>query len=377
MKELASRFEVNARTTKWRVSWATATIVTMNPQQVAHVWHRCKCSKPAAIATRPMAFSKIKSHIPHRIGASLSRNVETLTGALYKGVRPRSGASHQQTRPLSGASTITTLSSVEYPSTRLVTYPKSGLQDLVTRDGRSGVNRHSRLIGVDTTTCRIRHGSSHTLLRQLSTASNSKKRPYQRKLQASRSPVETGVNADKPTHQETTLRMRDKLSDEQRTVLDLVLKQGKSVFFTGPAGTGKSFLLRKIIEGLSIKYLGIDDECVAVTASTGLAAYSIGGRTLHSFAGIKLGTAPTTKLIMDIFKDKKVKLKRWLEVRVLIIDEVSMVDCTLFDKLDVIARAVRGVDKPFGGIQLVITGDFFQLPPVLQGQDTGNPRFCF
>lgn len=160
-------------------------------------------------------------------------------------------------------------------------------------------------------------------------------------------------------------------------MLDLVLNQGKSVFFTGPAGTGKSFLLRKIIEGLTIKYLDDSHRCVAVTASTGLAAYSIGGTTLHRFAGIGIGKAPTVKLIMDIFKDPKFKRKRWMDVQVLIIDEISMIESTLFDKLDMIARAVRGVDRPFGGIQLVITGDFFQLPPVIQGPDDGNPRFCF
>ncbi|KKY27895.1 putative mitochondrial dna helicase [Diplodia seriata] len=82
-------------------------------------------------------------------------------------------------------------------------------------------------------------------------------------------------------------------------------------------------------------------------------------------------------LISDIQKDKKFKLKRWKKVQVLIIDEISMIDSTLFDKLDTIARAVRKKDLPFGGIQLVITGDFFQLPPVLQGSDDGTPRFCF
>lgn len=167
------------------------------------------------------------------------------------------------------------------------------------------------------------------------------------------------------------------MSYEQTIVFDLVLNQGKSVFFTGPAGTGKSLLLRKIIESLRVRSLHNPNYCTAVTASTGLAAHSIGGTTLHRFAGIGLGKAPTTKLISDIFKDPKVKLMRWLTTEILIVDEISMIDSTLFDKLDVIARIVRGNNKPFGGIQLVLTGDFFQLPPVLEGPDDGSPRFCF
>ncbi|KAK0658589.1 ATP-dependent DNA helicase PIF1 [Lasiodiplodia hormozganensis] len=143
-----------------------------------------------------------------------------------------------------------------------------------------------------------------------------------------------------------------------------------------PAGTGKSLLLRNIIEGLEVKYLE-NPGCVAITASTGLAAYNIGGTTLHRFAGIGVGKAPTIKLIKEIFKDRKFKLKRWRDTKILIIDEISMVDSTLFDKLDVIARIVRQNNKPFGGIQLVLTGDFFQLPPVLEGPDDGSPRFCF
>lgn len=213
---------------------------------------------------------------------------------------------------------------------------------------------------------------SHPWLRQFSTTSGLAKKSSRQKRKAHQLQPET---ANTYKHQEKTLRLGDGLSKEQRIVLDLVLNQGKSAFFTGPAGTGKSLLLRKIIEGLTIKYLD-DSSCVAVTASTGLAAFNIGGTTLHRFAGIGLGKAPTTKLIQDIFKDK-FKLGRWTHVKVLVIDEISMVDSTLFDKLDIIARAVRGIDLPFGGIQLVITGDFFQLPPVLQGLDDGSPRFCF
>ena len=152
------------------------------------------------------------------------------------------------------------------------------------------------------------------------------------------------------------------LSDEQQHVLELVTEKKKSVFFTGSAGTGKSVLMREIISSLRQKYHR-DPERIAVTASTGLAACNVGGVTLHSFAGIGLGKEDIPELVKKIRKNQKAK-NRWHRTKVLIIDEVSMVDGELFDKLEAIARQIRGNARPFGGIQLVITGDFFQLPPV-------------
>ena len=152
------------------------------------------------------------------------------------------------------------------------------------------------------------------------------------------------------------------LSDEQRSVVNLVAEQKRSVFFTGSAGTGKSVLLREIIKVLRENFKREIDR-VAVTASTGLAACNVGGVTLHSFAGIGLGKEAVPELVKKIKRNAKAK-QRWLRTKVLIIDEISMVDGDLFDKLEAIARAIRNNGRPFGGIQLVITGDFFQLPPV-------------
>lgn len=152
------------------------------------------------------------------------------------------------------------------------------------------------------------------------------------------------------------------LSEEQTSVLNLVAEQKKSVFFTGSAGTGKSVLLREIIKVLRDKHKREPDQ-VAVTASTGLAACNVGGVTLHSFAGIGLGKEAVPELVKKIKRNAKAKM-RWLRTKVLIVDEISMVDGDLFDKLEAIARAIRNNGRPFGGIQLVITGDFFQLPPV-------------
>lgn len=165
------------------------------------------------------------------------------------------------------------------------------------------------------------------------------------------------------------------LSSEQQKVLRLVVEQGKSVFFTGSAGTGKSVLLREIIRSLKRKYPR--PEGVAITASTGMAACNIGGTTIHSFAGIGLGKEPVDQLVNKIKKNPKSR-SRWQRVHVLVIDEVSMVDGELFDKLAGIAESLRGkagASKPFGGIQLIVTGDFFQLPPVAKGSSAS--KFAF
>eukprot|EP00667_Euglena_gracilis_P002552 EG_transcript_2552 len=156
------------------------------------------------------------------------------------------------------------------------------------------------------------------------------------------------------------------LSPEQQEVATL-LQAGHSVFCTGSAGTGKSFLLHKVIASLPA-------ASTFVTASTGVAAVNIGGSTLHSFAGIQQGAGPAEELLR-LVRGNAAARQRWRDCRFLIIDEVSMVDAPLLTKLDAIARAVRGrPNSPFGGIQLLLTGDFFQLPPVARD---GPADFCF
>ncbi|KAK5989155.1 ATP-dependent DNA helicase PIF1 [Cladobotryum mycophilum] len=165
------------------------------------------------------------------------------------------------------------------------------------------------------------------------------------------------------------------LSSEQEHVLDLVVNQNKSVFFTGPAGTGKSVLMRAIINKLRAKYSREPDR-IAVTASTGLAACNIGGITLHSFSGIGLGKEDASALVKKIRRNQKAK-NRWLRTKCLIIDEISMVDGDLFDKLSQIGRTIRNNGRPWGGIQLILTGDFFQLPPVPDGAQKRDVKFAF
>jgi ATP-dependent DNA helicase PIF1 len=164
------------------------------------------------------------------------------------------------------------------------------------------------------------------------------------------------------------------LTDEQRKVENLVVNEKKSVFFTGSAGTGKSVLMRSIIASLRKVYARETDR-VAVTASTGLAACNIGGVTLHSFAGIGLGKGTVEELAKKVNTNQKART-RWIRTKILIVDEVSMLDGDLFDKLEAVAKKVRKNGRPFGGIQLVITGDFFQLPPVPDGGNRAV-KFCF
>eukprot|EP00092_Neocalanus_flemingeri_P020384 GFUD01022082.1.p1 GENE.GFUD01022082.1~~GFUD01022082.1.p1 ORF type:complete len:663 (-),score=151.50 GFUD01022082.1:268-2256(-) len=171
---------------------------------------------------------------------------------------------------------------------------------------------------------------------------------------------QSGLIARRPLRAEPVAIM----TQEQRYVLDCV-KSGKNVFFTGGAGTGKSFLIQKIIGVLP-------PDHTFVTASTGVAAFQIGGTTLHSFAGIGSGTAPISTCV-ELAKRKTVTAQ-WRKCKHLIIDEVSMVDGNFFKKLEYVARTVRGNDKPFGGIQLILTGDFLQLPPVSKDD---NRRFAF
>lgn len=146
-------------------------------------------------------------------------------------------------------------------------------------------------------------------------------------------------------------------TEEQALVLDLVLRQRKSIFFYGPAGAGKTWTLNMLIKGLK------DENGVFVTASTGIAATHIGGTTLHSFAGAGIDMSRPQEVVLKVDRNKGAR-DRWRQCRVLIIDEVSMLDGEFFSTLNLVAQAMRSNAKPFGGIQLVLSGDYLQLPPV-------------
>ncbi|KAL0252570.1 hypothetical protein I308_101962 [Cryptococcus tetragattii IND107] len=183
----------------------------------------------------------------------------------------------------------------------------------------------------------------------------------------------TGSAQPKSTSSALNIKQRVTLSEEQQKVLTLVVQQQKNVFFTGSAGTGKSVLLREIIHALRNKYAK-NPDAVAVTASTGIAACNIGGVTLHSFGGVGLATDAPEVLLRKLKMNKKAS-GRWTKTKVLIIDEVSMVDGAMFDKFCKLGQLIRKNSKPWGGIQIIVTGDFFQLPPVTK--NGGVPKFAF
>lgn len=150
-------------------------------------------------------------------------------------------------------------------------------------------------------------------------------------------------------------------SPEQAHAIEL-FNQGNNIFLSGGAGVGKSYVINECIKQYNKTHpLNLDNKDLVVTASTGIAAILINGTTLHSFAGIGLGNLDVGESIKKMHYIVK---ERWRRLRVLIIDEVSMLNPDYFDKLNNIVRLIRNNIRPFGGIQLLISGDFLQLPPV-------------
>ena len=169
---------------------------------------------------------------------------------------------------------------------------------------------------------------------------------------AAKPPLAPIVRTD--TKVRTTVPATDP-TEEQRNALSAV-RTGRDVLITGPAGTGKSFTVQLILDWA--RGAGKD---AAVTATTGAAAALVGGRTLHAFLGIGTGSRPLSDLVWQARYRAKNALARVLAMDVLVIDEVSMLGDELFDKVIAYITTLRGPGRPF---QLILTGDFCQLPPV-------------
>lgn len=153
------------------------------------------------------------------------------------------------------------------------------------------------------------------------------------------------------------------MNEEQLKVLSIV-KSGFNVFLSGAAGTGKSFTIKAIVKWARPLMN------IAVTSSTGTSAITVGGRTVHSYLGIGLARKDAYQLYMLVRGKYPKTIQKLKELKILIIDEISMISAELLDKISEYLQYVRRNKDPFGGLQIILCGDMCQLSPV-------NGEFCF
>ena len=150
-----------------------------------------------------------------------------------------------------------------------------------------------------------------------------------------------------------------------------IMKTGVSIYLTGSAGSGKTYLLNQYIQ-----YLKEHDIPVAITASTGIAATHMNGMTIHGWSGIGIREFLTEKDMEDL-EERQYLWKRFEKARVLIIDEVSMLHAHRLDMVERICRRFKRNDAPFGGLQVILSGDFFQLPPISKQTESSSKDMVY
>lgn len=151
--------------------------------------------------------------------------------------------------------------------------------------------------------------------------------------------------------------------------------EGKNIFISGSGGCGKSYFIKQIYDITKESNI----KKIQVVSTTGCSAILLNcdATTIHRWASIGIGTRQPEEYIRTISRNKESR-KRYIETDILVIDEVSMLSEKVFDLIDIIAKTIRKNDLPFGGIQLILSGDFFQLPPVCTDKtDVKSSRFCF
>lgn len=154
------------------------------------------------------------------------------------------------------------------------------------------------------------------------------------------------------------------LNKEQEIAYNLICS-GLNIFITGGGGVGKSALI-----DYYIKVNKTNRNTIGVTSTTGTSAILINGTTIHSYLGLGTGKQDV-ETICNKINGNRFLVRRWCKLKILIIDEISMLSASFFDKLEEIARNIRNTKKAFGGIQLILSGDFCQLSPI------NSSEFCF
>jgi ATP-dependent DNA helicase PIF1 len=164
------------------------------------------------------------------------------------------------------------------------------------------------------------------------------------------------------------------LSTEQQICFDKYVNK-ENLFITGPGGTGKSFLIKSIV-----KHAEDNNKNIKVCALTGCAAILLECKatTLHMFSGIGIANKKNEDIVNELFTKNRHKLKNWRKLEILIIDEVSMMSLKIFLLLDLIAKKYYNCAIPFGGLQVIFTGDFYQLSPVFSNAtEKEESMYCF